>query len=146
MSLGLLAGLVVVRTFLGWTLLLEVERRWPWSRQPTAKHLPARPTPAQVRPELASAGGILLPALFAIADAHRTYSHSAFPSVGYVSEHVLPRLAGPTPLSRFGLVLEKRFSSTANPGKALPSKAAGDFREGWSWKQLKAASIFTTNS
>jgi uncharacterized membrane protein len=31
-SLGLLAGLVTVRTFLSWTLVLEVEGRWPWQR------------------------------------------------------------------------------------------------------------------
>jgi uncharacterized membrane protein len=30
-SLGLLAGLVLVRTFLSWTLTLEIEKRWPWS-------------------------------------------------------------------------------------------------------------------
>jgi uncharacterized membrane protein len=29
-SLGVLAGLVLVRTFLSWTLLLEIEGRWPW--------------------------------------------------------------------------------------------------------------------
>ena len=29
-SLGLLAGLVIVRTFLGWTLVPEIEGRWPW--------------------------------------------------------------------------------------------------------------------
>ncbi|WP_407187730.1 DUF1622 domain-containing protein [Bradyrhizobium centrosematis] len=36
-SLGLLAGLVVVRTFLSWTLTLEIEGRWPWQpeREPT---------------------------------------------------------------------------------------------------------------
>lgn len=32
-SLGLLAGLVLVRTFLSWTLVLEVEGRWPWRRE-----------------------------------------------------------------------------------------------------------------
>jgi len=32
MSLGVLAGLVVVRTFLSWTLVLEIEDRWPWQR------------------------------------------------------------------------------------------------------------------
>lgn len=32
-SLGLLAGLVVVRTFLSWTLVLEIDGRWPWQRQ-----------------------------------------------------------------------------------------------------------------
>lgn len=37
-SLGLLAGLVLVRTFLSWTLVLEIEGRWPWRRE----LLPAR--------------------------------------------------------------------------------------------------------
>jgi uncharacterized membrane protein len=32
MSLGVLAGLVLVRTFLGWTIALEVEGRWPWQQ------------------------------------------------------------------------------------------------------------------
>jgi uncharacterized membrane protein len=32
-SLGILAGLVLVRTFLSWTLLLEVEGRWPWQEK-----------------------------------------------------------------------------------------------------------------
>jgi uncharacterized membrane protein len=32
-SLGLLAGLVVVRTFLSWTPVLEIEGRWPWQRE-----------------------------------------------------------------------------------------------------------------
>jgi uncharacterized membrane protein len=32
-GLGLLAGLVLVRTFLSWTLVLEIEGRWPWQRQ-----------------------------------------------------------------------------------------------------------------
>ena len=32
MSLGLLAGLVLVRTFLSWTLVLEIEGCWPWQR------------------------------------------------------------------------------------------------------------------
>jgi hypothetical protein len=31
--LGLLAGLVLVRTFLSWTLVLEIEGRWPWGRE-----------------------------------------------------------------------------------------------------------------
>ncbi|WKZ31984.1 MAG: DUF1622 domain-containing protein [Thermodesulfobacteriota bacterium] len=29
-SLALLGGLVVVRTFLGWTLSLDIEGHWPW--------------------------------------------------------------------------------------------------------------------
>ena len=32
-SLGVLAGLVLVRTFLSWTLVLEIEGRWPWRRE-----------------------------------------------------------------------------------------------------------------
>ena len=31
-SLGLLGGLVLIRTFLSWTLVLEIEGRWPWQR------------------------------------------------------------------------------------------------------------------
>ena len=31
-SIGLLAGLVVIRTFLSWSLELEIEGRWPWQR------------------------------------------------------------------------------------------------------------------
>ena len=34
-SLALLAGLVRVRTFLSWSLVLEIEGRWPWQRQPS---------------------------------------------------------------------------------------------------------------
>jgi uncharacterized membrane protein len=33
-SIGLLAGLVLIRTFLSWTLVLEIEGRWPWQRKP----------------------------------------------------------------------------------------------------------------
>ncbi len=32
MSLAVLAGLVAIRTFLSWTLVLEIEGRWPWQR------------------------------------------------------------------------------------------------------------------
>ena len=31
-SLALLAGLVLIRTFLSWILVLEIEGRWPWQR------------------------------------------------------------------------------------------------------------------
>jgi len=34
-SLGLLAGLVLIRTFLSWALVLEIEGRWPWRRNPS---------------------------------------------------------------------------------------------------------------
>jgi uncharacterized membrane protein len=43
MSLGLLAGLVLVRTFLNWTLVLEIEGRWPWQREPSPMSSRARP-------------------------------------------------------------------------------------------------------
>jgi uncharacterized membrane protein len=43
MSLGLLAGLVVVRTFFSWTLVLEIEGCWPWQREPSA--MSTRPKP-----------------------------------------------------------------------------------------------------
>ena len=29
-SVGVLAVLIIIRTFLSWVLLLEVEGRWPW--------------------------------------------------------------------------------------------------------------------
>ena len=31
-SLGVLAALVAIRTFLSWSLALELEGRWPWQR------------------------------------------------------------------------------------------------------------------
>ncbi len=50
MSLAVLAGLVLIRTFLSWTLVLEIEGRWPWQAHavvvgralgaPVAKHGP----------------------------------------------------------------------------------------------------------
>ena len=32
LNLALLAGLVVIRTFLSWALTLEIEGHWPWQR------------------------------------------------------------------------------------------------------------------
>ncbi len=37
LNLTLLSGLVVVRTFLGWTLTVEIEGRWPWQRDGAAE-------------------------------------------------------------------------------------------------------------
>jgi uncharacterized membrane protein len=34
LNIGTLGALVVVRTFLGWTLTLEVEGHWPWQPAP----------------------------------------------------------------------------------------------------------------
>jgi len=31
-SLAMLAGLVLIRTFLSWSLTVEIEGRWPWQR------------------------------------------------------------------------------------------------------------------
>ena len=31
-GLGLLAGMIVIRIFLGWTTVLEISGRWPWQR------------------------------------------------------------------------------------------------------------------
>ncbi len=32
-NITLLGGIVIVRTFLGWTLSVEVEGRWPWQKK-----------------------------------------------------------------------------------------------------------------
>ena len=36
-NLAILAGLVLVRTFLGWTLTVEVEGRWPWQKRESGR-------------------------------------------------------------------------------------------------------------
>jgi len=33
-SVAVLALLVVLRTFISWTLTLEVDGRWPWQKKP----------------------------------------------------------------------------------------------------------------
>ena len=33
-SIGLLAGMIAVRTLLSWTMALEMEGRWPWQPKP----------------------------------------------------------------------------------------------------------------
>ena len=43
-SLGLLAGLVVVRTFLSWSLFLEIEGHWPWQRAILPMQIPREPS------------------------------------------------------------------------------------------------------
>ena len=35
-SVGLLAGIVLIRTFLSWSLEVEIEGRWPWQQGPRA--------------------------------------------------------------------------------------------------------------
>ena len=34
-SLGVLAGIVLIRTFLSWSLELEITGRWPWQKKST---------------------------------------------------------------------------------------------------------------
>lgn len=47
--------LVLVRTFLAWTLILEAENRWPWQRDPDAKVPLSSGTVAEAGPD--SVGG-----------------------------------------------------------------------------------------
>jgi uncharacterized membrane protein len=44
-SVGVLAGIVVIRTFLSWSLELEITGRWPWQQEIPATPEPAAPTP-----------------------------------------------------------------------------------------------------
>ncbi len=41
-SVAVLAGIVVIRTFLSWSLELEISGRWPWQQKE-----PAAPAPAE---------------------------------------------------------------------------------------------------
>lgn len=43
-GLGQLAGLVVIRTFLSWALVLEIEGRWPWQKRLAAEPVPPAAT------------------------------------------------------------------------------------------------------
>lgn len=36
-SVAVLAAIVVIRTFLSWSLILEMEGRWPWQKSPPSK-------------------------------------------------------------------------------------------------------------
>jgi glycopeptide antibiotics resistance protein len=49
-SLGLLAGLVVVRTFLSWFLFLEIEGHRPWQQALLPTRIPSLSNRIQVRP------------------------------------------------------------------------------------------------
>ena len=44
-GLTVLATLVVIRTFLSWSLALELDGRWPWQRPASAPALPLETTP-----------------------------------------------------------------------------------------------------
>ena len=34
-NIGMLGALVVIRTFLSWSVVVEIEGRWPWQGRPT---------------------------------------------------------------------------------------------------------------
>lgn len=40
-SMAALAAIVVIRTFLSWSLAVELEGRWPWQRAAQAQELPS---------------------------------------------------------------------------------------------------------
>jgi len=40
-NVAVLGLLVIIRTFLSWSLVVEIEHRWPWQ----ARHAPPEPTP-----------------------------------------------------------------------------------------------------
>jgi Protein of unknown function (DUF1622) len=44
-GLTVLATLVVIRTFLSWSLALELDGRWPWQRPASTPNLPLETTP-----------------------------------------------------------------------------------------------------
>ena len=44
-NLGVLALLVVIRTFLSWTLEMEISGRWPWQRSDAQESLSANERP-----------------------------------------------------------------------------------------------------
>ena len=44
-GLAVLATLVVIRTFLSWSLALELDGRWPWQRHATTPAPPLETTP-----------------------------------------------------------------------------------------------------
>lgn len=42
-SVAVLAGIVLVRTFLSFSLELEISGRWPWQKKPAAEELTQKP-------------------------------------------------------------------------------------------------------
>jgi len=57
LNLALLSGLVVVRTFLGWTLAVEIEGHWPWQAAKESRPEPAAGTLSQGEPSPVGASG-----------------------------------------------------------------------------------------
>jgi uncharacterized membrane protein len=61
-SIGILGGLVLVRTFLSWSVVVEIDGRWPWqAAAATAQREQAEVVDAR-KPVYASAGRIDMPA------------------------------------------------------------------------------------
>lgn len=50
-SLAVLACLVLIRTFLSWTLVLEIEGRWPWQREADRARRDEGHPPRSAKPE-----------------------------------------------------------------------------------------------
>ncbi|MDN3312073.1 DUF1622 domain-containing protein [Microbacterium oryzae] len=46
-SVGVLAVIVVIRTFLSWSLELEITGRWPWQKAGVAEEEQEQPAPAR---------------------------------------------------------------------------------------------------
>jgi uncharacterized membrane protein len=42
-SVAVLGAIVAIRTFLSWSLALELEGRWPWQRSAAREPIPGRP-------------------------------------------------------------------------------------------------------
>ncbi|BBZ36729.1 DUF1622 domain-containing protein [Mycolicibacterium confluentis] len=50
-SVGVLAGIVLIRTFLSWSLELEITGRWPWQKEAVSPGTSAPAGPAGPAPE-----------------------------------------------------------------------------------------------
>jgi uncharacterized membrane protein len=73
-NLALLAGLVVVRTTLGWTLTVEVEGHWPW-QETKGSHIGLGNEPPQATaPKLVQGETVSLPKG---EDEYATYGHQS---------------------------------------------------------------------
>jgi uncharacterized membrane protein len=59
-NIAVLGLLVLIRTFLSWTLALEVEGRWPWQERRSGGPEPPA-TPAAGSPDARSAGALATP-------------------------------------------------------------------------------------
>jgi uncharacterized membrane protein len=59
-NIAVLGLLVLIRTFLSWTLVLEVEGRWPWQERRSSEPEPPA-TPAAGSPDARSAGALATP-------------------------------------------------------------------------------------